>query len=72
MRHRLLALLEETREPYFDVLIEHGVQCPPHVISVADDPYRILGAAKNQKGSHPQAAAMDVRGRQETGAREHT
>jgi arylsulfatase A-like enzyme len=43
IRRKLLALLEETREPYFDVLIEHGVPCPPHVISVADDEYRILG-----------------------------
>ena len=44
MRGKLLALLRETREPFFDVLIEHGVPCPPRAISVADDAYRILGA----------------------------
>jgi arylsulfatase A-like enzyme len=44
MRHRLLATLQETREPYFDVLIEHGVRCPPQVLNVADKAYRILGA----------------------------
>ena len=49
MRRRLLALLQETREPYFDVLIEHGVQCPAQMLSVADDEYRILGAAKGWK-----------------------
>jgi arylsulfatase A-like enzyme len=29
LRRKLLQLLRETREPYFDVLIEHGADCAP-------------------------------------------
>jgi hypothetical protein len=34
---------------FFDVLIKHGVPCPPRAISVADDAYRILGAQESQE-----------------------
>jgi len=34
MRKQLLRLLKETREPYFDVLIEHGVDMNPPTIDV--------------------------------------
>jgi choline-sulfatase len=50
MRQRLLALLQNTREPFFDVLIEHGVRCPTRLISVAEDPYLVLGAPDTSKG----------------------
>jgi len=36
MRERLLDLLAETREPYFDVLIEHGVPAEGPVTDIAD------------------------------------
>ncbi len=35
LRARLLSLLRETREPYFDVLIEHGVQMATPVLDVS-------------------------------------
>ncbi|MFT5089235.1 MAG: hypothetical protein ACI906_001740 [Candidatus Latescibacterota bacterium] len=41
LRALLLEALKETREPFFDVLIEHGVSCPtPRNVSGVD--YRIL------------------------------
>ncbi|MFT5128570.1 MAG: arylsulfatase A-like enzyme [Rhodothermales bacterium] len=41
MRQQLLGLLRETREPFFDVLMEHGVACrPSRNVSGAD--YRVL------------------------------
>ena len=36
MRQRLLQLLAETREPYFDVLIEHGVSLEGPVLDVGE------------------------------------
>lgn len=33
-RNLLLHLLRETREPYFDVIMEHGVPMPPKIVSV--------------------------------------
>ncbi|MEM7129485.1 MAG: sulfatase-like hydrolase/transferase [Chloroflexota bacterium] len=36
MRQRLLELLAETREPYFDVLIEHGVPLESPVLDVGE------------------------------------
>ena len=35
MRHQLLQLLAETREPYFDVLIQHGVKPEGPVLDVS-------------------------------------
>ena len=43
MRLRLLDLLREMREPYFDVLIQHGVPCAVDGVNVADEEYLILG-----------------------------
>lgn len=43
MRLRLLDLLRELREPYFDVLIQHGVSCAADGVNVADEEYLILG-----------------------------
>ena len=41
MQSLLLQALRDTREPFFDVLIEHGVDCPtPTNVSGVD--YRIL------------------------------
>ncbi|MEZ4707343.1 MAG: sulfatase-like hydrolase/transferase [Caldilineaceae bacterium] len=37
MRNRLLQLLAETREPYFDVLIEHGVPPAGPVLDVGEE-----------------------------------
>jgi arylsulfatase A-like enzyme len=42
LRGRLLELLEETRDPYWDVLIEHGVECDEPVIEANDAPRRRL------------------------------
>ena len=35
LRTRLLELLRKTRDPYWDVLIEHGVECDTPVIDVS-------------------------------------
>lgn len=42
-RERLLRLLRETREPYFDVLIEHGVEVRHDIRSVSDDHTPLFG-----------------------------
>jgi len=42
LRTRLLELLRETREPYWDVLIEHGVECGQEVIDACPHPRRPL------------------------------
>jgi arylsulfatase A-like enzyme len=42
LRARLLGLLRETREPFFDVVIEHGVR-PETPRNVSGTDYRILG-----------------------------
>jgi len=42
LRGRLLELLEETRDPYWDVLIEHGVACDEEIIDANDSPRRRL------------------------------
>ena len=42
LRDRLLELLRETREPYWDVLIEHGVACDQQVIDACPNPRRPL------------------------------
>ena len=41
-RHRLLELLRETRDPYWDVLIQHGVTCDDPVTDVSPNPARSL------------------------------
>jgi arylsulfatase A-like enzyme len=41
LRAQLIALLHETREPFFDVVIEHGVPCPPSK-NVSARTYRIV------------------------------
>ena len=42
LRRRLLELLKETRDPYWDVLIEHGVPCAEPVIDASPHPARQL------------------------------
>jgi hypothetical protein len=46
LRDRLLALLARTREPYFDVLIEHGVTAEGPVTNVADPAHGLASAAE--------------------------
>ena len=41
-RQRLLELLRQTREPYWDVLIENGVECQTPVIDASPNPGRLL------------------------------
>jgi len=41
-RQRLLELLHQTREPYWDVLIENGVECQTPVVDVSSNPSRFL------------------------------
>jgi len=36
LRRQLLKMLAATREPYFDVLIEHGIAINPPTIDVSD------------------------------------
>jgi arylsulfatase A-like enzyme len=43
LRSQLLDLLRATREPFFDVVIEHGVPCPTSR-NVSGTGYRIIGA----------------------------
>jgi arylsulfatase A-like enzyme len=43
LRTQLLNLLHATREPFFDVVIEHGVDCPPSR-NVSGTGYRIIAA----------------------------
>ncbi|NKB72303.1 MAG: sulfatase-like hydrolase/transferase [Candidatus Latescibacteria bacterium] len=42
LRERLLELLRQTRDPYWDVLIEHGVDCTEPVVDVGAGPQRRL------------------------------
>ena len=42
LKARLLKLLSETREPYFDVLIEHGVKPQPPVRDVSPSGASVL------------------------------
>ena len=42
LRGRLLELLRESRDPYWDVLIEHGVEPDGPVIDVSERPGRRL------------------------------
>ena len=41
-RQRLLELLRQTRDPYWDVLIEHGVECKTPVVDASSNPGRRL------------------------------
>lgn len=55
MRGRLLSLLAENREPFFDVIIEHGQKCPIDRRNVSGTDYRILnvhgsGAVETSQG----------------------
>lgn len=43
LRERLLDMLKATREPLFDVLIEHGVPNDMTVTNVAGNPYPAFG-----------------------------
>ena len=43
LRERLLVLLRESRDPYFDVLIEHGVKPSGPSVNVAPKDYPIVG-----------------------------
>lgn len=49
MRERLLRLLLENREPFFDVIIEHGQKCPVDHHNVSGVDYRIMSV----HGSEP-------------------
>lgn len=42
LRHRLLELLAETRDPFWDVLIEHGVACDGPVVNANENPRQPL------------------------------
>ena len=42
LRGRLLELLRETRDPYWDVLIEHGTESDGPTIDVCERPARRL------------------------------
>jgi arylsulfatase A-like enzyme len=50
MRQRLLELLRASREPYWDVLIEHGVPCQKAVIDVGAGPQRRLPYLRDLRG----------------------
>ena len=46
LRANLLDLLRETREPFFDVVIEHGVPCArSHNVAAVD--YDVVGAVED-------------------------
>lgn len=50
-RERLLVLLRESREPFFDVILEHGVRPPADWISLNPDPAAGLYLGLNDDGS---------------------
>lgn len=50
MRQRLLALLRQSRDPYWDVLIEHGVSCTQPVTDVGAGPGRRLPYLRDLRG----------------------